>query len=294
MKFKKILAILATTIISFSCLAGCSESTNNYVKEISNISSWEASETQLSGNIVTYINGEAHNTKVLISETTSDTKAHVKMDLIDKSIDLPAMDMYVDGNKEYINKDFLVACYNQSKIPVSDSLKNSTADYLEIDTNVDTDNLMNLSKSPESLMNFYSSLVGNKDIDIPIVQNGRSYSLTLDSDTSIDLYSNFIQSLSNNSILQLSGAIDNELNALSSIPENDLNTVMNGLKETLKGSTISTKEIFSDDMYATNISAKVKLNGAEAVDINISGVSNKKEKFDIAVPQNTIKADDVI
>ena len=74
MKIKKTLAFIMTAALTVGTMAGCSQTTLNYAKEISSTAKWEASTSNIQGTI----NVDVQGVKEQINITADGYKANDK------------------------------------------------------------------------------------------------------------------------------------------------------------------------------------------------------------------------
>ena len=293
MKLRKTLSIIMAATLSVFTIAGCSQEGNNYSKELDKLAKWEATSSEFNGEISVEANGEKENFKFDgTGYISGQTKGHMNFKFNSESgkINIPNLDVYLDNGISYINKDYYEQNFTLNGAEVPEEIKNIPAQYIGIDSGVDMNSLMELTKSPDYLSNFATQLFGKDNaIEIPIKQNGREYSVNMDSDQIVDLVSKSISGLSqnidsSNSMFNL-GLNEEMTKALKdSVNDSSFKSMIEQIKPMLKGSSISTKEKFTDDSYTAEININIEVAGMAKINMKVNSTSKKAEAKDVSLP----------
>ncbi|MDR5588950.1 MULTISPECIES: hypothetical protein [Clostridium] len=297
MKLKKTLSIVMAATLSIFTIAGCSEQGKNYSKELNNLTKWEATSSEFTGEMSIEANGENENfTFSGTSYMKGQTQGHMNFKFNSKSgkINIPELDMYLDNGISYISKNYYTQNFTLNGIEAPKSISNISADYIGIDSGLDMNSLIELTKSPDYLSNLSTQLFGkNNDVEIPMKQNGREYSVNMDSDQIVDLVSKGISGLSenldnSNSTFKL-GLNEEMIKTLKEgVKDPSFKTMLEQAKPMLNGSNISTKEKFTDDSYTAEFNMNVQIAGMAKINIKVNSTSKKAEVKDVSMPVNRV------
>ena len=134
MKMKKTLALIMTAAMSFATLTGCSETTNNYMKELAKTSEWEATSSEASGSVKVEAQGLTENISFTSTGYAAGDKAYADIKFTDPSgvFNIPEIKAYTDGSTAYINKSYYEGLYTMMGQSVPEGLKNVNAEYIAI------------------------------------------------------------------------------------------------------------------------------------------------------------------
>lgn len=307
MKLKRTAALAMGAALTVGSLSGCSQATLNYADEYKKVAAWDASEIQMTGKIAVNSANENKELTFTSTEYASGDKAYAKVDFKsdeNSGFNIPEIEVYVDNGTSYINKSYYEHMYSDNGLEVPESIKNIKADYIAVESPftgcVDMASMQSFVNDPEALINLLKTVFGEDKIDLPYVQNGREYTMNLDSDQIVDL--------GTKAITAAAGNLDNintefKLNLKpedvslykSALTSEDFVNSMSKLKDTLKGSTISTKETFTDDSCTCDFKFNFVINeeNTEAaptkVSIELNSKSAKSEAKDIEIPTNVAK-----
>lgn len=301
MKFKKTLALIMTAAMTIGTMAGCSQATLNYSNELSNTAKWGATTSNIEGKI----NVDALGTKeeVTFTATGYSTKdqAHIDMKFNNTSgnFKIPEMDIYTDGTTAYINKSFYEGLETMSGGTKSTGLANIKEEYIALEnsaaTGMDVNKIKALTSKPDSMVELGKLLFGeNNDMDLPFVQNGREYTINLDSNQTVDLASKAVKAYINN-LDQLSNTFGLGLKAediavtKSSFNDAEFNTAVTEAKTSLSGSTVTSKEVFTDSSYNADININLQIKDFGKISIVMKSTSTKSEVKAITLPTSRVK-----
>ena len=298
MKFKKTLAIIMGAALSIASLSGCSQTTLNYVDEIEKTNNWEATSSEITGKISVDAQGSKEEINFTSTAYSLGDKGHAKVNFTtsnsESNIKIPNMEIYVDNGLCYINKSYYEDMYTNNGIDIPKGLKELNTDYIALDQGVDVASLEAMTNEPEALTNLLKSIFGDSDIDLPYVQNGREYTINLDSDDVLDLGIKGIKAIANNlenvnNTFKLGFTSDDITQIKATVNDQSFTNGISGLKEAISGSTISSKESFSDDDYSIDFGMNLIVKDFGNISLSINGTSTKSEIKDIVLPANSVK-----
>lgn len=301
MKLKKTLALIMTAAMTIGTMAGCSQATLNYSKELSNTAKWGATTSNIEGKI--NVNALGTQEEVTFTATGYATKdqAHIDMKFNNTSgkFKIPEMDIYTDGTTAYINKSFYEGLETMSGGTESTGLANIKEDYIALEnsaaTGMDVNKIKALTSQPDAMVQLGKLLFGeNSDMDLPFVQNGREYTINLDSNQTVDLaskavkaYINNLDNLSNTFGLKLK--IEDIAAIKSSVNDEKFNTAVTEAKTALAGSTVTSKEVFTDSSYNADININLQIKDFGKMSIVMKATSTKSEVKAITLPTSKVK-----
>lgn len=296
MKLKKTLALLMTAALGVGTLAGCSEATTNYTKELSKAAEWKSTSTEAKGNVSVEAQGQKINISFNGTGYTSGSKAYTEVKFNDPSgvFKIPEIKMYADNGVAYINKSYFEGIYTMSGQKVPEKLSKINAEYIGIDFGMDVASIQKITADPEAVLKFGKTLFGDADIDLPYVQNGREFTMNLNSDELVDLIVKAAKASSNNlekinTELKL-GLSTEQINKVKAAVNNkDLNTAVQQIKTMIAGSNISEKDVFSDNTYTQDINMAIQLKNLGKLNITANSKSTKAAAKEITIPASSIK-----
>ncbi|WP_160692693.1 hypothetical protein [Clostridium sp. C2-6-12] len=301
MKLKRTLAIIMTAAMTVGTMAGCSQATLNYSKELSNTAKWEAMTSDMEGKVNVDVKGVKEEVTFTATSYKANDKAYVEMKFNNTSgkIKFPEIKEYVDGNTIYINKSYFEGIYGMTGQPIPEGLANIKEEYIAIDSSVmgmNLDQLKTLASQPEAMIKIGKLVFGeNTDLDLPFVQNGREYTLNLDADKTVDLSAKAIKAASNNldkintTFLGSKLTAENIAQIKTSVNDAKFDATLPQIKATLAGSTIASKEKFTDNSYNADINVNLQIKDLGTVSLVVKSTSNKSEVKAITLPTSKIK-----
>ena len=193
-----------TAALTVGTMAGCSQATLNYSKELSNTAKWEATTSNIEGKVNVDAQGVKEEVTFTATGYTAKDKAYVDMKFNNTSgkIKIPEIKEYLDGTTIYINKSFYEGIYAITGQTVPEGLAKIKEEYIAIDssaTGMDVNKIKALTTQPDAMVQFGKLVFGeNNDLDLPFVQNGREYTINLDADKTVDLSAKAIKAACNN------------------------------------------------------------------------------------------------
>lgn len=293
---KKVLALLTTLFMLFS-FTGCNTEGISLAKELDKVASWEAIEESGSMNIDMTVAGESvklvadyvaySNQKDLQMEMTLTPKAleasGIKLDLTQGAYKLSPIKMYMDGMKFYVSTSYITELCGFVGVDPSTAVDVSK-EYLALDL---TDFMKTSGLDLEELKNSSASSYATYedfDIQLPIKQEGRKYTVELTADQMVDTFFGLvIESIDSQSELLketykamglTDAQIDEVLAQVKMVYGDETKAVV---KPAIKGSTAKASFNFEDDKYTTNLSAAIKVT-VEGESININMTMNDTVK----------------
>ena len=299
MKMKKTLVLIVTAALTIGTMAGCSQTTLNYSKEISNTAKWEATTSDTTG--VINVDGQGIKEEVTFTATgyTAKDQSYVDMKFNNASgkIKIPELKEYLDGTTIYINKSYYEETYALNGLPVPAGLANIKEEYIGIDSasmGMDINKIRALVTQPDAMVNLGKVVFGDSDIDLPIVQNGREYTINLNGDQTVDLTSKAIKAVVNNlnninSTFKLGLTSENIEQAKKSIKDEITPLKLSEIKVGLDGSTITSKEVFADNSYNSDFNMNLKVKDFGEVSLEMKSTSIKSDVKAIITPTSTLK-----
>lgn len=298
MKFKKTLALIMGAALSVASLTGCSQATMNYADELAKTGKWEATSSEMTGKVSIDVQGVKEDINFTSTGYCSGNKGYAKVDFTTSDatlkIKIPEIEVYVDNGTAYINKSYYEGLYSNNGEEIPKGLKDLNADYIAMDSGIDVASLKSLTNEPEALNTLVKSIFGESDIDLPYTQNGREYTINLNSNDAVDLVVKGIKAIGNNienvnNTYKL-GYTDEVLNQIkAAVNDSTFDQSVAGIKEAVKGSTITSKEVFSDDKYTMDFGVNLIIKDFGNLSLILNGASTKSEVKDITIPSNSVK-----
>ena len=177
---------------------------------------------------------------------------------------------------------------------VPEGLKNVNAEYIAIDTGMETDELKTMMTDTDAIVKLSKSIFGDSDIDLPYVQTGREYTMNLDSDQVVDLGVKGINAVSKNlenvnTTFKLGLTSDQIAEVKNQLADESFTQGVTAVKDAIKGSTISVKEVFEDSKYTSAVNVNIQVKDICKVSVTTNSTSTKAEVKDIAMPTSVAK-----
>lgn len=296
MKMKKTLALVMTATMSFATLTGCSKATNNYMSELAKTSEWKNISSEVSGKVSIEAQGVTQNVSFTSTGYVSGNKGYAEVKFADESgmFNIPEMKVYTEGSTAYINKSYYENMYTMSGQSVPEGLKNINAEYIAVDSGVEVEKFKSMMTDTKSIIEFAKSIFGDSDIDLPYVQNGNEYTINLDSDQAVDLgvkgINAAVKNLDNiNTNFKLGLTSEQIAQAKNLVATEIFTQGVDSVKDAIKGSTVSMKEVFEDNKYTGDFNFNIKVKNMCNANMTINSVSTKAEPKDIAIPTSVVK-----
>lgn len=304
MKIKKTLAIIMAAALTVGTMAGCSQATLNYAQELSNTAKWEASTSSINGdvNVDFNVKGQEVKQEIKFAATgyTAKDRSYVDMTFTDPSgkFNIPELKAYSDGTTSYINKSFYEGIYSLTGQTAPAGLTSITQEYIGIDNSasgLDVTKLKALTTQPDGMVQFGKMIFGeNTDLDLPFVQNGREYTLNLDADKTVDLAAKAVKAAGNNldnlnNTFKLGLPADSITEAKAAVNSSDFDSKLPEIKAGLAGTTINSKETFTDTSYNSEFNMNLKLKDIGTITLAMTSSDVKSDAKDITFPTNVLK-----
>jgi hypothetical protein len=301
MKIKKTLALIITAALAVGTMAGCSQATLNYSKEISNTANWEATTSNIEGTVNVDINGVKEEITFTSTGYKVKNKAYVDMKFNNASgkIKIPEIEEYVDGNTIYINKSYFEGIYTLTGQPVPDGLAKISEEYIAIDsltTGIDLNKLQALTTQPDAMGQVGKLIFGdNNNLDLPFIQNGREYTINLDADKTVDLSAQAIKAASNNldkinsTFLGSKLTTENIAEIKAAVNDANFDATLPKVKETLAGSNITSKVVFTDNTCTSDFNMNLQVKDFGKISIVTKAINTSSKVEEVHMPASRIK-----
>lgn len=299
MKIKKTLALIMTAALTIGTMAGCSQTTLNYSKELSNTAKWEATTSNIEGKVNVDAQGVKEEITFTATGYTANNQSYVDMKFTDPSgkINIPEIKAYSDGTTSYINKSFYEGIFTLTGQPVPLEFSNIKEEYIGIDSassGMDVNQIKALTTKPDAIVELGKIIFGDSDIDVPFVQNGREYTINLDANQTVDLGAkaikaagNNIENINNTFKFKLPAEAITEIKA--GVNDAKFDASLTDVKTALAGSTITSKEVFTDASYISDCSMNLQVKDFGKVSLVIKSTATKSEVKAITLPTSKIK-----
>ena len=300
MKIKKTLALIMTAALTVGTMAGCSQATLNYSKELSNTAKWEATTSNLEGKVNVDADGVKEEVTFTATSYTTKDQAYIDMKFNNTSgkIKIPELKMYTDGTTSYINKSFYEGIYAIGGQAESAGLASIKEEYIAIDSaasGVDVNQFKTLATQPDALAEVGKLVFGeNSNLDLPFVQNGREYTINLDANQTVDLAANAIKAGTNNlenlnKTFKLGLKAEDITEIKTAVNSTSFDAGLTEAKTALAGSTITSKDVFTDTNYTSDCNINLQIKDFGKISIAVKGTSTKSEVKAITLPTSKIK-----
>ncbi|AOR24632.1 hypothetical protein [Clostridium taeniosporum] len=304
MKLKKTLSVVMAATLSMFTIAGCSSDAMSYSKEVNNLAKWEAVSSQFTGEVNVEAQGESKKlTFTGTSYNKGQDQVYVDFKFNDPSgeINIPELKAYIDKGVTYMNKSYYVDTFTGNGQSAPEALVNLPYEYIAIDSGMDMKAITEIAKSPDYLDNLGKMIFGDSNIGLPLVKNGREYSINMNSDEMIDLFSKAAKAMANNldssnSGLNLGFDAEKIKEIQTAIKDPSFDTTLNQAKTLIQGSTLSTKATFTDNDYKSEMNINLQVKDMAKVNIKINATSVKAEGKDIEIPasKTILKQDELM
>ncbi|WP_069998886.1 hypothetical protein [Cellulosilyticum sp. I15G10I2] len=297
---KKLIAVIMTLLMLLGTV-GCSTEGLNLYEEMKKTSAWEYAESK--GNVL--VTAEVQGQKFELGAdfsgyaNTKETQAYVEMQIntikfsnMSLDVKMSPVKMYVDNQTLYISKTYFTELMQVSGAPISEALNSIEAEFIGIDLNTGTQAAMLDQKKAMALT---EALFKGSEVKVPVTQNGRTYTIELNSDQMVDLSVQFIKEVMNNmdAINELSGTGVTQKDIDENKEEVELALVQGQemVKPMLAGSKATLKYVFEDNTYKEDMDIALKFAfGEEKINLNmaVNADSKKSAKKDFKVPSSNV------
>lgn len=303
MKIKKTLALIAAIALTVGTMAGCSKTTLSYSSELLKTEQWEATTSNIEGTVNVDTSGAKEEIKITATEYVANDQSYVDMKFTNKSgnFNIPELKAYSDGTTSYINKSFYEGIYTLNGQIVPTELANIKEEYIGIDSTASgmtINQIEALTNKSDSIVELGKLVFGNSDVDLPLVKtlvkNGRAYTMNLNTNEAVDLASKAIKAACNNmdsinNTFKLGLTADDISQIKTSVNDASFDASLNELKTTLAGSTINSKEVFTDNDYTSDFKMNLHIKDFGKISLLMKTVSAKSEVKEITLPTSKIK-----
>jgi len=301
MKIKKTLAIIMAAALTVGTMAGCSQTTLNYSKELSNTAKWETMTSNIDGKVNVDVKGVKEEVTFTATGYKDKDLTYVDMKFNNTSgkFKIPEIKEYVDGNTIYINKSYFEGIYTMTGQPIPEGLAKIKEEYIAIDssaTGMDVNQLKALTTQPDAMVQVGKLVFGeNNDLDLPFVQNGREYTINLDTDKTVDLSAKAIKAASNNidkintTFLGSKLTAENIAEIKAAVNDAKFDATLPLVKAELAGSTITSKEAFTDNNYTADFNMNLQIKDAGKVSLEMKSTCTKSEVKAMTLPTSKVK-----
>src|SRR5471030_193523 len=287
MKIKKTLALIMVAALTVGTMAGCSQATLNYSKELSNTAKWEATTSNIEGKVNVEATGIKEEITFTATGYAANNQSYVDMKFTDPSgkFNIPEIKAYSDGTTSYINKSFYEGIFALTGQPIPVGLSNIKEEYIGTDatsTGIDVNQLKTLATQPDAMVQLGKLIFGDSDIDLPFVQNGREYTINLDANQTIDLGTKAIKAAGNNieninNTFKLALPTEAITQIKTAVNDTSFDASLPDIKTALAGSTITSKEIFTDTNYTSDCNVNLQVKDSAKIAIEIKSTATKSE-----------------
>jgi hypothetical protein len=301
MKMKKTLAIIMTAALTVGTMAGCSQATLNYSKEVSNTAKWEATTSDYTGAL--NIDAQGVKEEVTFTGTAYQAKdqAYIDMKFNNTSgkIKMPELKEYVNGNTIYINKSYFEGISTMTGQAVPEELSKIQGEFIAIDSaavGVDMNKLRALATQPDAMVQLGKLVFGdNNDLDLPFAQNGREYTMNLDADKTVDLSAKAIKSAVNNldklntTFLGSKLTTENIAQIKTAVNDAKFDATLPQIKTALAGSAITSKIVFTDNNCTSDFNMNLQVKDLGKVALAMKSTCAKSDAKTITIPTSVTK-----
>jgi hypothetical protein len=299
MKMKKTLAFIMTAALTIGTMAGCSQATLNYASELSKTAKWEATTSNIEGTVSVNASGVQEQINMTATGYTANNQSYVDIKFTDPSgkLNIPELTAYSDGKVSYINKSFYEGIYALTGQTVPAELASIKEEYIGIDsgaTGVNVDQINALTNQPDAMVQLGKLVFGeNNDLDLPFVQNGREFTMNLDANKTVDLAAKAVKAACNNldnlnSTFKLGLTADDIAQAKKEVNDAKFDASLNDVKTALAGTTISSKEVFTDTSYTGDLNVNLQIKDFGSIAIEMKSSSTKSEVKAITLPTSKV------
>ena len=146
-----------TAALTIGTMAGCSQTTLNYSKELSNTAKWEATTSNIEGTVNVDVQGIKEEVTFTATGYKAKDKSYVDVKFNNTSgkIKIPEIKEYLDGTTSYINKGYFEGIFAMTGQPVPEGLAKIKEEYIAIDsssTGMDLNQIKALATQPDAMI----------------------------------------------------------------------------------------------------------------------------------------------
>lgn len=303
MRIKKTLALIMAAALTVGTMSGCSKTTLSYSSELLKVEQWEATTSNIEGTVKIDTSAAKEEIKMTATEYVANDQSYIDMKFTNTSGDfnIPELKAYSDGTTSYINKSFFEGIYTLNGQTAPAELTNIKEEYIGVDSEssgITVNQIEALTNKSDSIVELGKLVFGNSDVDLPlvktVVKNGRAYTMNFNANEAVDLASKAIKAACNNmdsinNTFKLGLTADDISQIKTSVNDASFDASLKELKTTLAGSTIASKEVFTDNDYTSDFKMNLHIKDFGKISLLMNTVSTKSEAKAITLPANKIK-----
>lgn len=297
MRIKKIAALVMAGSLSVCALTGCSQESKNYFNEVEKTASWDGVDTKVDGAVVLNVAGQDLKFDFkgdgYINQADLKGKLNISLNSNNEEIKIPSIEMYLDNAVSYINKDYFTGAFTNNGLEVPSGIANIPAQYIGIDNGMDK-NYYKMLSTQTGLLDFQKDLLGDTQLEIPMTQKDREYTVNLNEEQISDLIKDIVNGVGSNldklnTTFNIGLDADKVKEIQTQLQSDMVKTQLNGIKDLIKGSTVTVVYKFEDDSLTSNINVDIKVKDMGSINITANGVNTKAEKKDVEIPLGRVK-----
>lgn len=287
---KKIL-LVTLLIISMLSIVGFTSAGTSYWDNMKEIYEWDAIEEVSEMDINLSIPGESHEYKINTNGKSNlkdmSSYLEIKVEDIKGLQSVPTIKMYTSGSDIYINKEVVLSLLSAMGAEGSIDIQE---EYIAIES---AQNNMDFSSN---MLQDTIGFIDNMDlgIDLDMVQEGNTYTLTLESDELIDLLDAYMGYVINN-IDQLPNAMPEDVTITEAEKQEALkgyNTFVKEYKEMarmfISGSKYYQESIFGEDELKQKVKLDIKTPMGQ-LGMNSESVSTRLTSYNVELPKSVMR-----
>lgn len=298
---KKLWALILSLcmLIAFT---GCSGVQKELLDAMNKTNSWEAIEITQTGNISVAFMGEKKTIGMTSQGYTNskDLTGYVTTKMSDPSGEmlLPEMEMYIDGGKTYINKNYFEQTCTLSGMPVPRKLAAMDADYIGLaDINSAMGNVTSMMGTTDfnaKTYELYEKIGKEMGIDLAVKKEGNSYIIELDGKMLGDMIAKFMDPKNMMKYLEImKDTLGIDLTAfVGEIEEIDvvqLQESIDLIKELLVQSTMKVKYTITDKEFKQDIQMNLILGEDMNMSMDLVSTSKKVAPKEVKMPEKKVE-----
>ncbi|MGL4343944.1 MAG: hypothetical protein ACRCTE_02005 [Cellulosilyticaceae bacterium] len=194
MKKSFFVSILLVLLVA---LTGCNTTQMELWQKANSTNNWKAMDVSAKMTMEIAADGETikMNTDMNQYSVTETLDTYIKMNMgisaSDQNMNLKNIEIYMLDGKVYISKNYVTAIYETAGIPIPQKVKDLKADYLALDELNGGNPMMDLALKMQGQMGnkafadeankMIVDMAKQLKLDIPVVKEGDTYTITLDS-----------------------------------------------------------------------------------------------------------------
>lgn len=298
---KKLWALILSLcmLIAFT---GCSGVQKELLDAMNKTNSWEAIEITQTGNISVAFMGEKKTIGMTSQGYTNskDLTGYVTTKMSDPSGEmlLPEMEMYIDGGKTYINKNYFEQTCTLSGMPVPRKLAAMDADYIGLaDINSAMGNVTSMMGTTDfnaKTYELYEKIGKEMGIDLAVKKEGNSYIIELDGKMLGDMIAKFMDPKNMMKYLEImKDTLGIDLTAfvgeIEQIDVVQLQESIDLIKELLVQSTMKVKYTITDKEFKQDIQMNLILGEDMNMSMDLVSTSKKVAPKEVKMPEKKVE-----